>query len=276
MDQKSVTVLGGEGFVGHNILDFLSRDYVCVSVAGEPSLFYHTNASFVAKNPYKETLKIESEVLIHLIDNQLSGEAFQQAEQTLIENTFTPEIRHAIVFSSAVVYAAPDSSYGQRKKALEEIWQKECQKRGVKLTIFRLFNVYGYYQLPYRQGSLVANIICNHLRGRVTEVNDLFTERDFLFASDMGKFVSLVIEQSQEGVFDLSSNELHSIRDIITLLEKIFHEEILIEDKGVKETVVSPAGKNPFREKVRPTPLGEGLQQAVAFYRDHLSVFPQD
>lgn len=269
MKKKRITVLGGEGFVGRNILDYLNKDYECFSVAQEPSLFKHRNAKFIPADPYKEKVSTESEILIHLINNPLLSEEFKAAERNLIENTFTPNLCHVIVFSSAVVYAAPESDYGRRKILLEQIFQEECQKRGVKLTIFRLFNVYGCYQLPYRQGSLVANLIFDHLFGKTTEIQDSTAERDFLFAGDTGRFVSFVIENEKYGTFDLASNQLCSLGDMIAALEGVLDERLDIKHIGIPETVKSPQGKNPFLSEVEVTPLKVGLQETLKFYRSH-------
>jgi nucleoside-diphosphate-sugar epimerase len=270
MGKPSIAVLGGEGFVGHNLLDFLEAHYECFSVGTQRSSFA-SKSQFFLGDPYKKPLNLPVDVVIHLIDNAVSQQEFQQNERQLIKNIFTSKLRHIIVFSSAVVYANPDSEYGKRKRALEKIFQEECQKRNVALTIFRLFNVYGAYQLPDRQGSLVANLFCNYFQGKTTQINDLEARRDFLYAGDLGLFVEYVLKEKKIGVFDLSSNHTQSLAELIKELEGILHQKVAIYDKQQAETLRNVPGQNPFLGEISLTPLREGLEKTAEFYREHLS-----
>lgn len=268
--KKSITLLGGEGFIGLNIIEFLRQEYTCFSVANESSLFSGENSFLIQADPYQEKVEVSTGVIVHLIDNQVEGEVFEKAEQRLIANTFTSQLNHVILFSSAVIYAAPNSPYGKRKKILERIFQEECDQRGIQLTIFRLFNTYGKYQIPRRQGSLIANIIFNHLTNQATEISNILNTRDFMYAGDIGKFVKYVIERNITGTFDLSSNCLVQLEKIIELLQQhIFQEKISFINQGSPEDH-SPVGNNMFLEPVPLTSLSEGLKKTVEFYKENI------
>ena len=104
--------------------------------------------------------------------------------------------KHLIVFSSAVVYANPESPYGKRKMLLEKTYEDYCKRHKINLTIFRLFNVYGNYQIPHKQGSLIANIFYNYINHKQIEINDMKAMRDFVCAKDIGEIVKWVIENN--------------------------------------------------------------------------------
>lgn len=270
MPKKSIALLGGEGFVGRNIGDFLLKEYDCFSVSRTPSPFPGRKTSFIPVDPYHQGLGITPAVLVHLIDNQLSGIEFEKAERQLIENTFTDDLRHVVVFSSAAVYVTPASEYGKRKILLEKIFQEACQQKGIPLTIFRLFNTFGKYQLPYRRGSLVANIIFNHLTQQTIEISNVFNTRDYIFAGDIGMFVDYAITRNITGTFDLASNRIIQLGELIKALEDgVFLGGIeFIDNKNPRD--ISPKGNNPFLWSLQLTPLTKALKNTVEFYRHNL------
>ncbi|MDH4330459.1 MAG: NAD-dependent epimerase/dehydratase family protein, partial [Candidatus Moranbacteria bacterium] len=124
MEKKNILILGGEGFIGRNIAEFLSSEkYSCSSVGVEESIFSENRKDELKKiNPYDCKIENDFDVAIHLIDNRAAeGEDFADAEKKLIENIGLKSKKHLILFSSAVIYANPDSEYGKRKIELERI-----------------------------------------------------------------------------------------------------------------------------------------------------------
>jgi len=176
------------------------------------------------------------------------------------------EDKHLIVFSSAVVYANPDSPYGKRKLALESFYEAYCEKNNINLTIVRLFNIYGKYHLPYRQGSLVANIFFNHLNGVPIEINDLEAKRDFIYAGDMAKIIKYIILNKIYGKSDLATGRLISIGEIIDIIKSDIVEDLEFINKNIKEQIVSPVGSNDLSKKVKLVKMEDSLKIAYSFY----------
>ena len=272
--KKKILVLGGEGFIGKNILQRLSLGHKCFSLATNESIFSGENEGyeFIRGNPYREKIHNECEVVVHLIDNRVKTGNFVKEEMKLSRNSRIEEGVRLILFSSAVVYANPESDYGRRKTLLEEFYRNYCGEKGISLTIFRLFNVYGKYQLPYRQGSLVANIFYNYLKGKRTEINDLGAERDFMYASDVARFVGYAIENNAPGLIDLGTGKPVKIGEMIRLIEnKVIRSKIEISYRENKENIFCPVAKNKLLNEVPPVSLEEGLRETFGFYKDNLS-----
>jgi nucleoside-diphosphate-sugar epimerase len=266
--KKKILILGGEGFIGRNIADFLGGRYDCYSVGIEKAKFKNCKDKFIKKNPYKEKIKNSYDVIIHLIDNPVKIKEFSKEEEKLIKNLELNKSNHLIIFSSAAVYANPDSDYGKRKLELERIYSDCCLSKGIKLTVFRLFNVYGPYQAPNRQGSLVANILTNYLSGKTTKINDKSAKRDFLFSGDVGKFVYYAIKNSTVGTIDLASGRLISIGELMGMIEKdIIKSRLLLDWQGAKEKIFCPKAKNKLLGKVKITSLKNGLKKTFNNYK---------
>ncbi len=268
---RKILILGGEGFIGRNIANFLSGHYDCYSVGIEKSKFDGRKDRFIRKNIYKDRLKNNYAAIIHLIDNPVRGEKFFKEEKKLIKNLELNENNHLIVFSSAAVYANPDSDYGKRKLKLEKIYSDYCKNNGIKLTIFRLFNVFGPYQIPNRQGSLAANTLVNYLNGKTVAINDKKAKRDFIFSPDIGKFIRYVIKNSVTGKFDLATNEMVTIEALIKKIEtNVIKNKLPLDYKYVKEEIVCPKAKNKLLENVKTTSLEDGLKKTFVFYKNNL------
>lgn len=274
-ERKKILILGGEGFIGRNLVDSLSRKYDCYSADLHKSKFERGKRRdiFIKINPYKNKIENDYDAIIHLIDSGKNGEIFKKNESRLIKNIGMNKRNHLVIISSAAVYASSTSDYGKRKKALEKMYTDYCGKNKIRLSIFRLFNTYGPYQIPNRQGSLVANILVNYLNKKTTEINDAAARRDFIFSSDTGKFIRYAIENSVAGIIDLASGKLTSIDEIIKIIETaIIKNKLELAHKNIKDNIVCPAAKNRLLKKITITPLNNGLKKTLAFYKKNLKI----
>lgn len=273
LSQCAFLLLGGEGFIGRNLAEYFSVKNTCLSVGSEKSRFEKRDDVFLSAKPYEQKINHGSNIIIHLIDNKVSSDSFLEQEKKLVENISLGTKHHLIVFSSAVIYANPDSEYGQRKQLLEKFYTEYCMEHGISLTILRLFNTFGPYQVPYRQGSLAGNLIYNALNGKKTEINDREATRDFLYAGDIPKFVEYVIANKIEGTYDIGSGELVSIREFIALLaEKVMEKTLDISYLDVRELAPSRCAEGDIVGKIDLTELEAGLKKTVKFYEDNMPI----
>lgn len=270
---RRLLLLGGEGFIGRNIASHFSLGNRCVSVGKRPSCFLVRSDRFLQIDPYQAEVPGTFDTIIHLIDHQVPLERFAQEEARLLENIHLGTSAHLVVFSSAAVYVNPDSEYGRRKMALEDYYADYCRQHGLSLTIFRLFNVFGPYQVPHRPGSLVANLICNHLAKQETEINDMEARRDFMYAPDIPKFVEYVLRHRLQGIFDIGSGRLTTVADLIERLERmVFQEPASIADRNHRESIASRRAHGPLLREIPMVDFDEGLMQTARFYQDNFTL----
>ena len=262
-----ILLLGGEGFVGRNISETLSARFDCSSVGIASSVFPRKD-SFLSTDPYRETVSGEYDVVIHLIDHQIESTLFERGEEMLMRNIKWATSKHLIVFSSAVLYANPSSPYGKRKMMLEDFYEKYCRDYDIHLTVVRLFNTYGKFQFPYRQGSLVANLLFNYFRGVPSEIIDMNAMRDFMYAGDIGVFIQRIIEERVYETIDLATENMITIGELIEMIRETLHlSNMDIHCKNISENISCPAGKNILLDKTRLTPIEEGIKKTFSFYQ---------
>lgn len=271
--RKKVLILGGEGFIGRNIAQEIEDDFDVFSASIEETVFKNNRKDiFLKTNPYSEKIENDFQVIIHLIDNAQNLESFEKEEKKLTQNLSINEKNHLIIFSSAVIYSNPQSDYGKRKLILENFYKSFSEENNIRLTILRLFNTFGPFQMPMRQGSLISNIFYNYLKNRATEINDPESKRDFIYSKDVAKIVRNVIEKNRLGSFDLSSNKLSSIGSMIKKIEEIMGEKIKIDNKKNKEKILSPPGKSPLLKNIELTPFSQSLKETYEFYEKNLNL----
>ena len=273
LDKKTVAILGGEGFIGRNIAEGLAIDFECSSYGIQKSIFTERTDIFRELNPYHQSIRDQFDVYIHLIDNQVSPSEFEQEELNLMRNVCIPKGAHLIVFSSAVIYANPGSPYGQRKIALEKFYEEWCAEKNVNLSIVRLFNIYGKYQIPFRQGSLVANLLYNFLVGEPILINDMSARRDFMYTRDMALSVRWLIESEFYGKTDLATGKLTTIGELLEILQEgVFAKKAIIVDRAIKEDISCPVGDGAIFSNVLGTDLLDGLKATLLFYEKNLTI----
>lgn len=273
---RKILLLGGEGFIGRNLAAYFSQDNNCASVGQHRSFFEDRRDNYIKADPYQEKVSQEYDVIVHLIDNKVPLSEFESEEQKLVEHFSIREGGHLIVFSSAVVYVNPNSEYGKRKRMLESFYTQYCARHGITLTIFRPFNIFGPFQLPYRPGSLVANLMCNFLVNESTEINDMEARRDFMYAADIAKFVECALARKQEGIFDIGSGKLVRIRELIDYLDqKVFPTKGKIVDRQTKEHTSDQPAEKILSPVLPMVDFDEGLKRTFAFYKNNIHLLKE-
>lgn len=274
-----LAILGGEGFIGTNIIEYLYTKEECYSYDLVVSPFLRNKQRvYIKSDLHQQPPRIEADVVIHLLDNNWAPLArYIAAEKQLIRAAFSIVPKHVVVMSSAAIYSNPDSPYGMRKQALETLYADYCHAHNIPLAIIRLFNVYGPYQIPYKPGSLIANIFCDFLRNQETEIYDLHTTRDFVFSRDIGRFIEEIIDTRFQGVTDLGTGRQTSIATLITLIEHtVTKQPLSIRGLGKKENLTTPDVKNTLANTVFLTPLQIGLEETFKFYIQNFDQLPYE
>lgn len=124
----------------------------------------------------------------------------------------------------------PIGWYARAKLAAEEIIRAFGEEHGLRYTILRVSNPYGFaVPLQRAQGIIPHAIDCARLGKPLGLWGDGSACKDFLHHTDFNRALQLVIDRRLTGIYNLSYGRSHTIREIIDLVEKISGRVIKIE-----------------------------------------------
>lgn len=158
------------------------------------------------------------------------------------------KIKKIIYFSSYGVYkpkgiifneldvVCPMNFVGTRAAMLEDILVYLANRYSLDLTILRLFNPYGPYQLsPY----VVPTVLERIATSGTVNIGDSEKVRDFFYISDLIDLVKLVLEKDPKGinVYNVGSGVPTSISQLIIKAQEVTggHCDVLFDATKLRE-----------------------------------------
>ncbi|MBC2264483.1 NAD-dependent epimerase/dehydratase family protein [Listeria booriae] len=166
-------------------------------------------------------------------------------------------MRKFVFASSAAVYGseptlpkretsaiAPITPYGIDKLASESYVISYSHLFGLKTSAARFFNVYGPRQNPESPYSGVLSILTNCIQKVVagdekvafTLYGDGSQVRDFVYVDDIVSGLILLAEsaESQSEVFNIASDENHTLLEVIAMYEEIVGKKLPLKYKNAR------------------------------------------
>ncbi len=125
-----------------------------------------------------------------------------------------------------------NNPYAISKKICEEECQKYVLNSGLKLSVIRPFNIYGYYP---NGNQIVMKIINQIIYDKKIKVNDLIPKRDMLYIKDFCNFINLLIKKLPKNeIFNVGSGLSISIDEMIIKIKKIFNSsaEVIVSNEA--------------------------------------------
>lgn len=299
-----IVILGGQGFIGHNLTSKLKEyghhivvvtnkidesriingvEYVEIDITKlnevehifeQVDLVYHLISTTV---PTTSNRDIEFDISSNLI-----------ATVKLLEICVKCEVEKVIFTSSGgAIYGNvkttpiteehdvnPISSYGVVKLAIEKYLFMYHELYGLKYTVLRVANPYGLYQQNVGQG-IINVYLRNILQGKAIEVwSDLKVTKDYIYIDDLVDAMVMSIKENIVGVYNVGSGTGHSIQEIIEGIEEVVGDKIEIVYKNKVKTDVSLniLDITKFREASGWKPkvtLNLGIRQLYKWLKDH-------
>lgn len=160
----------------------------------------------------------------------------------------------------------PIRPYGAAKLAQEEA----LAASGLGGAIYRLSSVYGYR--PGGRLGLISTLILNALAGRSTPITgQMETRRDYVLASDAGRFIAARIAKGQagEGPLLLASGASASIAQVTEAVQTALGAVPLGLELADAPTNAADMSFDPAALPAdwQPTPLAEGIAETLAAIR---------
>jgi nucleoside-diphosphate-sugar epimerase len=101
------------------------------------------------------------------------------------------------------------------------------------------------------------------------KINDLGSQRDFIYAEDMAKIVNYIITDEFYGKKDLATGILVSIGKIIDIIKNDIIDDLAVVDKNIKDQIISPSGDVDLSKHVKLAKMEDSLKMTYAFYKEN-------
>jgi nucleoside-diphosphate-sugar epimerase len=110
----------------------------------------------------------------------------------------------------------PDNFFSWAKLAIYDLYLLSLKARGIKLTWFRIFYVYGPGQ---RNESLIPSLINNFKLKKILKVNNPLAANDFIYIDDViDGFIKSVENDDSEGILNLGSGFSFTVKGVSDLV----------------------------------------------------------
>lgn len=161
------------------------------------------------------------------------------------------------LFVSSQLAEECDTVYGVTKR-LGEVWTKLLH--GVRV---RLWNVYGQLEAPSERSHVVADFVYQAVtNGEIKMLTTGEEQRQFIYIDDVCCAFHQALSQNLQGIYDVSSFEWVSVRDIAEIIAKHAGAKVIPGD-NIGSTPITPmVGK--VTGWIQNVSLDEGLGRMVA------------
>lgn len=169
----------------------------------------------------------------------------------------------------------PIGNYGRGKRAAEEIIGRLAAHHGLRCTILRISNPYGYPVPKSRVQGIIPHAIRCAVEGQpLTLWGDGHARKDFIHYTDFLAAVDRVVARGLTGTFNLGAGESHTVREVIALVEKHTGKKITLASQPAPAWDVEDSRLDNARLVAaadwRPlVSLDEGIRRSVAHHATH-------
>jgi UDP-glucose 4-epimerase len=260
MTKKSITLIGGGGFIGINLSDFFVKEgYEVLVISRSIIETQNTECSLIKKKSLdvnKTSNLIEellgSENIVWLVNDIVPGSSMDSLVEDFTFNIsplvkflesshmLTNLKRFVFISSGGTIYGEshnslkfdedsiknPISAYGLSKLIAEEYVNFITQKSSFQSYILRPSNVYGNHQNLKKPQGIIGYAFNAALNGKSIDVyGDGEVIRDFVhvldFAEALKQCIEVKFEKSIVEIYNIGSQEGYSVIQILNFINEI-------------------------------------------------------
>jgi UDP-glucose 4-epimerase len=170
--------------------------------------------------------------------------------------------------------AKPTAAYGISKLMIEKYLALHEHLHQIDYRVLRVTNPFGPFQSTAKNQGIVAMLIARGLAGQPIEIwGDGSVVRDFIYVDDVVDALDVASrDRSDFRVFNIGRGEGHSLREIVSRIEKLLGQDLKLiwKDARALDVPVSIVANARAREVLGwlpKTALDEGLEKTIAWWR---------
>ncbi len=245
---KTILLTGSEGFIGTHLCDSLSKikKFKIKKVK-------RSDGNIVKSSTWKKFPKYK--IVIHLAAKNFVPKSWKNIEDFFEVNVkgtiqaldYCRKKKSRLIFVSSYMYGnakkipiseretvKPTNPYTMSKKIAEDICRYYASYYGVKVTIIRPFNIYGFGQ---KNEFLIPTIINQFANKKIIKVNDLRPKRDFIYVKDFVEAIIKTISLNKNfEIINIASGKSYSVRSIIKIIRKLKKDNLKIKSLNKRRT----------------------------------------
>lgn len=122
----------------------------------------------------------------------------------------------------------PRNFYSKYKNYLREISEFHCIENNIDFCWARVFYVYGKNENPKR---IFPYIVKNLIENKKVIINHSQLKKDYMFAGDVAKAIALITNSDFNGIINICSGKLISLKEFSLIIAKKMNKEYLLELK---------------------------------------------
>ncbi len=293
-----VLVLGGNGFIGSNLVDQLvaAGHRVRVYDRSPPKLSeHHLKLEYQCGN-FNDITSISQalhdiDIVFHLISSSIPSSSNLSPANDVRDNLVNTigllecmkkigMSRIVYISSGGTIYGEsredlinedhslnPNCSYGIVKLAVEKYLMMYGRLYGFKPVILRVSNPYGPWQSKVGLHGLIGTLLSKVIVKDPVEIwGDGEIVRDYLYISDVVDACMKAMDSGLTGVFNIGSGVGYSINEVIKKVEEVTQSKLEVKyskhrDLDVKKVVLDISKANKELDWTPAIDIKEGLKK---------------
>ena len=245
---SKILIFGGSGFLGQHLLEKMQGTFDFSTVVHNSNDFSNNSikGDIVQPTSYESILE-NTDIIINLA-GQMDPNLSQFVKTNivggfnLLNSAIKNNVKKIILVSTMNVYGenknspsketddlSPLTNYGMVKMLNEKLYENFSNLYDIDITILRLAGVYGPGKIKGFFPQLISSINNNDIILR--PYNDGNHLRDFIYVDDAvtGIIKSIKYNSSGTEIFNISTGTRYSIKEMISITEKISNADIHVE-----------------------------------------------
>lgn len=297
MINDNVLLLGANGFIGKNIIEFLSNTGYIVHALDKNEFIFTKNDKIKPINiSISETTELRNyiekeniKIVIHLVSGLLPSSSaydFHREMDDIVLPTFRlidilSELNIKFIYfsSGGTIYGQneqpilkeetqchPTSYYGYSKLIIEEYIRLTNEKTNLPYLILRPSNPYGRYQNPQKKQGFIAVALDKIIKNETIEIwGDGSVIRDYIYIDDLCCVLfELLLSNVVNMTLNIGSGVGHSLNEIIKILVCVSGKDIFITFKDARKVDINKTVLDIEKLKsivdFKPTTILDGIQ----------------